>query len=114
MGTCTTLFGLVSPDLAEVDAVLDGLQLACDRGWDMVVIESHSARVVNMLHQDPELDLCTIGPILDPIRSLLTAHPHFHVSFISRNVNVVAHTLATLALRCTQSLFFDSVFPKII
>ncbi|KAL4319462.1 hypothetical protein GQ457_18G008670 [Hibiscus cannabinus] len=104
-------FRLVSSYCAEV---LVGLQLTYDRGWDRIVLESNSARVVNKLRQNPGLDLSIPGPPLALIRFLLTAHLLFRVRYVSCNANIVAHTLATWALVCTQSLFFDSICPEII
>ncbi|KAK8610890.1 hypothetical protein V6N13_082046 [Hibiscus sabdariffa] len=40
-------FGLPYSDYAEVIAILAGLQLACDRGWDRIVLETNCAKVAN-------------------------------------------------------------------
>ncbi|KAK9009137.1 hypothetical protein V6N11_080606 [Hibiscus sabdariffa] len=93
-------FRLVSSDYTEATAILAGLQLACDRGWDRIVLETDCASVANILNNDHGLDLCSLAPMLSPIRSLLSAYPLFHVRYVSRDVNIVAHTLATWALQC--------------
>ncbi|KAK9009203.1 hypothetical protein V6N11_035748 [Hibiscus sabdariffa] len=106
--------GLSSSVSSETAAIHVGLQLADEHGWDCIVLESDCANVVNQLNSDLGWDLSPLGPALEPIRSLLAARPCFSIRFIFRDLNLVAHTLATWALHCTQSLFFDSVCPEII
>ncbi|KAL4282510.1 hypothetical protein GQ457_16G016050 [Hibiscus cannabinus] len=101
----------------EVVAVLASLHLACEQGWPMVVIQTDSTdsvQIANRLRSDPESNLSELLSFLDPHRRILSAHSCFHVQFISLSINTVAHTLATWALNCTHSLFFDSVCPEII
>ncbi|KAK9032564.1 hypothetical protein V6N11_056824 [Hibiscus sabdariffa] len=90
--------GPTEAEFAKHSALLAGLQLALDHGWPRVLVEKDSTHTVNMLGWSPLSDLSIFGPSLEPIRDILTAHPHIHLWFIPRSVNRIAHMLASWAL----------------
>ncbi|KAK9029069.1 hypothetical protein V6N11_026192 [Hibiscus sabdariffa] len=51
--------------LAEVAAVQADHHLACEHGWNKVILQTDLVRIVNRLHRDHELNLLELRSILD-------------------------------------------------
>ncbi|KAK4841800.1 hypothetical protein QYF36_010702 [Acer negundo] len=88
---------MYSPIIAKAMAVWQGLLLAFDHGFIPCLIDSESLQVVEMINKGfpPLLD---VGPVISMICVLLCVNPGCGISHISRNANLVAHSLAKVAL----------------
>ncbi|XP_061993526.1 uncharacterized protein LOC133711411 [Rosa rugosa] len=90
-------FSLVRSALhMEIEAMRAGLLLAIHQGMTNVDIETNCATVVTALNGEME-DLSKIGSIVEDCKAYLQALSPFHLQYIYREVNGVAHRLAHLA-----------------
>ena len=107
---------LICPDPASAEAlaILEGLKFAIDNGWSHVVFETNSASIANKVNNIQHQDLSTVQHLVSRIRSTLCTLPNCKISYVPRDANLVAHVLATSALRSFTSCSFDCNFPDFI
>ena len=77
----------------EAVACRDGVRFAAQLGLQRVAIETDCLLVVQ-LRNKMETQRSTIDPVLREIDKIRLAFHEFSLSFISRNCNKVAHSLA--------------------
>ena len=93
-----------TPPVAKASAVLRGLQLAFDASLLPIEIESDALEVVNLVNSECDIS-AEIGLVVSDIRDLLSQSGNVSISHVSRRVNVVAHSLARMALTVVGDLF---------
>ncbi|KAL4279259.1 hypothetical protein GQ457_03G017210 [Hibiscus cannabinus] len=105
----------VSTDALHTEflAVVAGLQLAREKGWRFVHIETDSATVVNKFNRTGP-DLSVLGTHVANARVILDDFIVCCFYFVPKRCNSIAHVLATHACRSGLSIFFDSVCPDFI
>ncbi|KAL5769659.1 hypothetical protein ACOSP7_013813 [Xanthoceras sorbifolium] len=103
--------GLLDPTIAECKAILFGLSLAVGRGLPDLVIESDCAQVIKLLN-DNNVVLSDIGLVLSDIHEILRLFSS-SISFVHvrRNGNLVAHSLAKLAISKVDCFVWVDDFP---
>ncbi|KAK8502827.1 hypothetical protein V6N12_063766 [Hibiscus sabdariffa] len=94
----------------EFSAIVAGLQLARDKGWRRIHIESDSAIIINKFNRTGP-DLSVLGSHVHAARNLLRHFDDCIFSFIPKCCNSVAHSLATHVCHSGAALFFDSSCP---
>ncbi|KAL4347289.1 hypothetical protein GQ457_17G007720 [Hibiscus cannabinus] len=99
-GLARHMDNLSEVEFAEHSTLLAELHLVLDRGWTRVQIEMDSAQTVNRLCRPSSCDLSIFGLSLEPVRAILSAHPHIRLRYIPQSANRVAHTLSSWALTC--------------
>ncbi|KAK3205088.1 hypothetical protein Dsin_019134 [Dipteronia sinensis] len=87
--------------LAEAVAIHRGLVLACETGLYPVEVESDAKVVVGWINDSKHYS-SEVGLVMDAIRQILRYNVSCSIKFVSRKANVVAHTLAKLALSCEE------------
>jgi len=96
----------------ETIALLDVIHFADVNRWDQVVFESDFVTLVQTLsslgHGDSEL--CAI---VSSIIYQLSLHLNFEVKFVTRQANMVAHTLARVTCSWANHRIFYS-YPSCI
>ncbi|XP_039011790.1 uncharacterized protein LOC120140858 [Hibiscus syriacus] len=103
----------VDPAFDEFFALLASLRLANEKGWLDVQFESESQILVNKITRDSD-DISILGIFIQEARVAFQANPRFHISYINRECNHLAHALASWTSCSVSALFFDSVCPDII
>lgn len=97
------------PMEAEALAVLNALYMAESLGVDRVVVETDNLEV-----QDACYSPCPpwrISSFVHKIKLILSAHPHFSVSWSRRSANKVADLVAKMALKNTLPLSWTWLVP---
>ncbi|KAL5812922.1 hypothetical protein ACOSQ3_027872 [Xanthoceras sorbifolium] len=106
--------GLLDPAIAEAKAIFFGLSLAVDRGLLDLVIESDCAQVIKLLN-DNTVVRSDIGLVLNDIREILRlSSPRFSFVHIRRSGNLVAHSLAKLAVSKVDCCVWVNDFPPCV
>ncbi|KAL4339321.1 hypothetical protein GQ457_08G025290 [Hibiscus cannabinus] len=93
--------------------VLAGIQLAHDKDWHFVHIESDSAIIINKFTRDGP-NLSVIGAHVVQSRLMLRDFDDFLITFTPRACNSAAHSLASHACHTGCSFFFESVCLELI
>lgn len=93
-----TVFKSDLPMIHEGEALilLEAIEWLVELEVDHVYIEMDSSRVVQGLNS-LSMDASEYGFILSNCRQLFSNLPNFHVSFVKRQANLVAHSLARAA-----------------
>ncbi|KAL6574838.1 hypothetical protein OROMI_012123 [Orobanche minor] len=88
---------VICPELAETLAILEGLRLAKEFGWQQVTIESDCLSIINSINSS-EVCLAASGHLVDEIKagSSLFSVISFQHSF--RSANSLAHDLASIVV----------------
>ncbi|KAL5839914.1 hypothetical protein ACOSQ4_012522 [Xanthoceras sorbifolium] len=86
-----------SPNIAEAKAILFGMQLAIDSGLLPAVVESDSSSVISLINAKNSI-FADISSILADIFDLRDSYLFIRFIFALRNLNMVAHQLAKMAL----------------
>ncbi|XP_062011339.1 uncharacterized protein LOC133727936 [Rosa rugosa] len=104
---------LTSPFHAELLALRDCILLARSLHHEEVVFESDCSLLVQAIHS-PSQDLTTMNILIEEVRQLLQDHRGYSVLHVRREANIVAHTLATHALRSRESQVWFVLAPELI
>ncbi|XP_057791239.1 uncharacterized protein LOC131008372 [Salvia miltiorrhiza] len=105
--------GIFLPVEAEARAVLEGITLCKERGFQDVIVEM-DCQVLYWLLEKHELDLSYLGNTLESIYSLASDLHQLYFSWTPRDGNVSADSLAHFALRSRSSLSFVVGFPSML
>jgi ribonuclease HI len=104
----TWLAGSYSIMEGEALALHEALKAMHIRGISQVVFESDAKSVVDALHYyrggNSEFSL-----LIGHINNLLLSSPNFSVKFIKRQANMVAHTLARVAVSWPSRCSFETL-----
>ena len=92
---------------AKLLAIRLGLRLASDKVWKHIIIESDSQVAIHFLNDHTITTLRSILPIILDCRELKSKFDSFIFSFIFREGNRCAHTLAQFARRRRCNLFTE-------
>lgn len=80
----------------EVMALLEAIRFVSSKGWHNVIFESDSCTLVNSLLSQRR-GVSEFCMLLSVINYQLSLHSNFEVTFIRRQANMVAHSLARAA-----------------
>ncbi|KAL5754547.1 hypothetical protein ACOSP7_022767 [Xanthoceras sorbifolium] len=106
--------GMLPPIVAEAKAILLGLSVAIEGGFSSLIIESECAKVIKLLSESKS-PISAVGMVINDIQDTLrfsSASAHF--MHVSRNGNVVAHSLAKLVISTNSFLFWVEDVPPSI
>ena len=81
----------------KAEAVLFGIQVACQAKCDPIIIESYSLEVVELSLQRKS-NMAEICWAVEEIQACLRNQSIASIQFVPRNCNLVAHSLAKVAL----------------
>ncbi|PON85239.1 Ribonuclease H-like domain containing protein [Trema orientale] len=79
-------------------ALRKSIQFTRDAGLTLIIIESDSLNVVNLINRFLK-SKSDIGVIINDIQYLLTTIPQFFAHHVSRTCNTIAHDMAIWALK---------------
>ncbi|KAL5826311.1 hypothetical protein ACOSQ4_018108 [Xanthoceras sorbifolium] len=109
-----TISGLLPPIVAEAKAILLGLSVAIEGGFSFLLIKSDYAAVIQLLSES-KLPISTVGLVINDIQDTLRlSSASVHFLHVSRKGNVVAHSLAKLAISINSFLVWVEDIPPII
>ncbi|XP_024041104.1 uncharacterized protein LOC112098855 isoform X3 [Citrus clementina] len=94
----------------EAEAVLFGIQVACQAKCDPIIIESDSLEVVELSLQRKS-SMAEICWAVEEIQACLKNQSRASIQFVHRNFNVVAHSLAKVALDFESLVVWLEDFP---
>lgn len=94
----------------EAEAVLFGIQVACQAKCDPIIIESDSLEVVELSLQRKS-SMAEICWAVEEIQACLKNQSKASIQFVPRNFNVVAHSLAKVALDFKSPVVWLEEFP---
>ncbi|KAK2647938.1 hypothetical protein Ddye_015427 [Dipteronia dyeriana] len=90
-----------SPQVAEAEAIHQGLLLAIDAGLFPCLMESNAEVVVGWINS--VIPLCSdIGVVIMDIQNLLKLDLCISINFVPRKTNIIAHVLAKNGLSTLQ------------
>lgn len=85
------------PVIAEGYALRKALELCTDLGLNKVTFEGDAQNIVKAVHNSDE-DLSPYGNIIEDSKSILSIWSNWTVQYTHRNTNIIAHSLAKVAL----------------
>ncbi|KAL5811377.1 hypothetical protein ACOSQ3_028113 [Xanthoceras sorbifolium] len=91
-GLSRKLYGLVSVEVAEALAILNGIHLAIESGFNHLLVESDALNVINYI-KSRSPPLSEVGLVIADIFSICL-HINVEFSFVPRCANSIAHLLA--------------------
>ncbi|KAL0416151.1 UNVERIFIED_CONTAM: putative mitochondrial protein [Sesamum latifolium] len=95
-------------EMAEALVAREAIQLACRRGWNLIVIEGDCANLVCKL-QASQRDVSSVGPIVFDILYLATTFISCQLGLVRRSGNSVSNFFARSALGVVEG---GSVVPQ--
>lgn len=100
------------PRSVEVEAlaILDGLSIARDKGWQHMLLESDCSQIVQALSRGGRT-LESFGAVIDDCLMLKSYFQHISFHFIPRSNNMLAHRLATIFCSCLRDSSSPWRFP---
>lgn len=100
------LYGRPQPSDGEAMAVFLGVQVALDRAWRRVIIETDCYPIFYYLTHSSSSSLASYGATLDSCLALRPSFISLSFSFVRRSGNSLAHSIATATdLHCSDGLF---------
>ncbi|KAK2651259.1 hypothetical protein Ddye_018748 [Dipteronia dyeriana] len=99
--------------MSEAVTIHKGLVLACETGLYPVEVESDAKVVVGWINDSKHYS-SEVGLVIDAIRKILRYNPSCSIKYVSRKANVVACTLAELALSYEDDYVWLEDFPPSI
>ncbi|KAM2993814.1 hypothetical protein FF2_045866 [Malus domestica] len=98
---------------AEACAIRSALMACIDNGFDEVVIESDALVIIQMLKKESTQDY-SIECILGDIKILVQRLTSVTFSFVPRESNCAAHSVAKFALQQGGDFVWDCIGPKFL
>ncbi|KAK3192969.1 hypothetical protein Dsin_024279 [Dipteronia sinensis] len=99
-----------SPQIAEAVAILRGIVFAKDMGFLPAVVESDALGVVNIINTDSAIS-ADVGVVLSDILNIISTGGIELVQYLPRMANMVAHSIARMALSISQDCFWVEECP---
>ena len=93
---------------AEAIALLGALDLAVSHGFQVVQFETYIKVLVDAIHNN-SVHLNEFGDIISQCRNILSTNPDFRVSYVRRQENRVAHSIARASLSQPSPNLFHQV-----
>jgi ribonuclease HI len=90
----TDLIKLDDPLMAEANAALLATRKATEVGFQSVIVEGDSLKVIQAIQGIPEVYIWSIDNVIFDIRSLLSKLSFWNASHVFRELNTVAHSVA--------------------
>jgi len=108
LGMSDYAFFSSSPAEAEALGLLEAIKLVVARGFPFVIFESDCKFVVDAVNSS-QVPHNEIGDIISRCQDLLSSHSQFIVSYVRRQANKVAHSIARASLSHPNPYIFDHV-----
>jgi hypothetical protein len=103
------------PLIAEATAIHWAVLLAKSESWSNIMIESDSKVCIDALVADPKYADWSISVICDNVKHLAREFSFCSFCWVSREINMVAHTLAKLVpSRLAPVLYFPNNLPSLL
>uniref|UniRef100_A0A2N9HCV7 Reverse transcriptase domain-containing protein n=1 Tax=Fagus sylvatica TaxID=28930 RepID=A0A2N9HCV7_FAGSY len=103
------------PLIAEATAIHWAVLLAKSESWSNIMIESDSKVCIDALVADPKYADWSISVICDNVKHLAREFSFCSFCWVSREINMVAHTLAKLVpSRLSPVLYFPNNLPSLL
>ncbi|KAL6565896.1 hypothetical protein OROHE_004951 [Orobanche hederae] len=99
-------YGSPSPLEAEAMGLLQSLRFIIEKNFTSVVIELDCQAVVNGITHNLYLNN-DVGVILSLCKNILNQFPSYRISYIRRQANLVAHSLARASKFYARSHYYD-------
>ncbi|XP_024640655.1 uncharacterized protein [Medicago truncatula] len=96
----------LSPHEGEALGLWHAMSWALSSGFHNVIFETDSKMLVDVVHSD-NAGISEFYVIVSKIRGLLALHYNFEVKFVRRQANMVAHTLANVAILNASRHIYD-------
>jgi hypothetical protein len=94
------LIQLYDPLMVEANAALLAARKATEMGFQSVIVEGDSLKVIQAIQGIPEAYIWSIDNVIFDIRSLLSKLSFWNASYVFRELNTAAHSVARWALSC--------------
>ncbi|CAJ2633313.1 uncharacterized protein LOC123892252 [Trifolium pratense] len=92
----------------ESIALLEALKEIAERGISNVIFETDSKSVVDAIH-NIKSGSSDFSSLICHVKHVLLSNPNFVVKFIKRQANMVAHTLARVAISWSSRCIFETL-----
>ncbi|KAK3198140.1 hypothetical protein Dsin_021555 [Dipteronia sinensis] len=99
-----------SSQIAEAVAILRGIVFAKDMGLLPAVVESDALGVVNLINTGSSIS-ADVGVVLSDILNIISTGGIELVQYVPRMANMVAHSIARMALSISQDCFWVEECP---
>ena len=99
----TDLIQLDDPLMAEANAAFLAAKKATEIGFQLVIVEGDSLKVIQAIQGITEAYIWSIDNVIFDIRSLLSKLSFWNVSHVFRELNTAAHSVARWGLSCNYS-----------
>ncbi|XP_019165689.1 PREDICTED: uncharacterized protein LOC109161653 [Ipomoea nil] len=106
--------GCLTPIMAEALACKEALSWLKDRDENEVDILTDCLVLRNAVHAVTTPNLSYVGIVIEQCRTAISSFVYCSISFISRTLNLHAHTLARLAHDQDHSMYWDLIPPDSI
>ncbi|GKF91711.1 ribonuclease H protein, partial [Tanacetum coccineum] len=106
------IFYASSPLMAELYAICNACRLAVTYGWQNVVVESDSKVAISLACAQVDPPWSLSANVVD----IKVRASQFGISFswVKRDCNLAAHTVAKLAFRSYKNFVWNGSFPDVI
>jgi ribonuclease HI len=102
-----------SPLIMEARAILEGIRLSIDRGYQSIEVESDAQEVIKLLNDQGDRRSC-IASIQQEIVELIGYFSKLKLSFVGRNANKAAHLCANRASSSTRRCLWINYNPRFL
>ncbi|XP_019200119.1 PREDICTED: uncharacterized protein LOC109193757 [Ipomoea nil] len=103
-----------SPLMAEAQAYKEALSWLMARGVTAVDLLTGCSELRAIIVSGSASVLSYVGVVTDQCRMSMSLFSHCSLNFVSRTLNLHAHTLASLAISQDNSMYWDSIPPDSI
>ncbi|KAL6225195.1 hypothetical protein ACLB2K_004046 [Fragaria x ananassa] len=103
--------GRLSRHIAELLAILIGIEVVIQRGWQVERIEADCLEAVNLMNETWEC-FAEDGVSVEKIRMLLSEVSRDVIVYTTRSTNVVAHSIAQFVARVEGRFTWLGVGPN--
>lgn len=90
--------GQPSSVVGEAIAALEGVRVACEKGWMAITLEGDNAQVVHAIQKRDDCSLLPFGDFISSLFSLSSFFAIFSCNLVRRTGNMLAHSLAHFPL----------------
>ena len=106
-------FGKSSPILAKAHAILWGVQLAREEGWNRIILEGDAKSCFDPLTTENISPARTISNVINNVLCLKHLFSVCHFCWVKRDSNAAEHAAAKLSFSSLESFYFSKDnFPR--
>ena len=100
-------FGKSSPILTEAQAILWGVQLAGEEGWNRIILEGDAKSCFDPLTSEDISPTWTISNVINNVLCLKHLFLVCRFCWVKRDCNAAAHATAKLSHSSFESFYFN-------